>query len=419
MRSIEEITQLLGEPAGTWSGVSECLEAIKEHPLAYRDKGLLTPEKLQELFPAETLRAHKILILSPGDEYQFVEPGRCLVMGGSVIQNHPNSEVWYFGNTQADVWAGQAHGYDSAKIGFSLRTRGDIHDQVMAYCYGDYVKMEAYDHSCVTFEKAGELDLYDDAKGHAYNWFANITTHDRSRVDASEVHSIHALDQSLVVATDARVVLNDQAAAVAYGKTKVEARDQNRVWMIDADCRPIYAKPASIFCKAYEKADFRQAIHATVHSPRTVPEVLSRLNELTIAHGPAIREDWDFGEDVVWLTRINIDDNGNFTNIPKDWSKQDNLYPTRDKNDNVDIQVYVEDRHSESSAMLNHAMEQRGYYLKDDPHTFSYAEFKHWGNAMLFNETVRYEEAVLHKLRPAVQLQEASSERKQVRQPSR
>ena len=141
-------------------------------------------------------------------------------------------------------------------------------------------------------------------------------------------------------------------------------------------------------------------------SDRTVPALISRLIDLTLAYGPAIEEHWDYGLDGAWLAEAKLTENRNFANVPKDWAQYDNILPTVDKYDNLEIRVDVQDEYCETSSLLDNRLEKRGFLLDYDPHQGSYATFKHWGNAKLFQDTVRYEEAVLHKVRPVVQLHE-------------
>ena len=407
MKTIDEITQSLGQPVGTWDSVSECLEAIKQDPLAFQSH-LSHPENLLQLFDADTLRAHQIHVLAPDELYRVETPGKYLFIGGHVTQNHPEAESWFFGTAKAVIDQGIGHGYDQSRMLPFSKTQGYAHDHCHAVSDGQYVRLTAYDDTSIEFLRSGALELYGNANAHVPGRNATVVAHDQTRVIGEDVFQITAKDQSFIVAHgDCRLQLEDQAACVAYGNTKIEAFGKNRVWMMDDNCRPQIAYPETIFCKAHEAPQFRQAIHAAVQSDRSVPELISRLNDLTVAYGPAIRENWDYGEDPLWLTQIKIDPNNrNFVNVPKDWFKHENLYPTVDAYDNVEIQVYVSDKFSESSAMLNHLMEKRGYYSDSNPHTDSFVSFQHWGNAKLFNETVCYEEAVLHKLRPAVQLQE-------------
>lgn len=398
----------MGQPVGGWDSVSDCLAAIKQDPLTYKAKGILEKETLLGLFSKETLLGHGIYALEPSEHVAIEEPGRFLVVGGDVFQNHPLSEGWYLGDAVADIVQGKAHGYDSSRLQLGTRVEADVHDSASVLSYGENVRLMAYDKSSVDF-KTGVLELYDDAFAKADVWTAEITAHDRSHLIAHDVIFIRAKDESFVEAHDnCHIKMEDKASCVAYGQVHVQARGQNRVWMMNDNCHPTLAYGETFFSKAYESPTFLEAIHEAIQIDRPVPSLMERLNDLTVAYGPAIREDWESGEENVWLVRARYDQSsGNFQNVPKDWAKHENMYPTVYDRDRLEIQVYVSDEYSESSAMLAHLMQKRGYYLRDDdPHYDSYVAFDHWGNAKMFNETVRYEEAVLHKLRPAVELQE-------------
>ena len=408
MKSIDEITGALGFPEGTWDGISDCLASITQNPPLFVEKGLLNKQCLTDCFDVDTLRAHQIYLLQPDEQLMIDQPGQYIVFGGNVIQNHPEAEGWYFGDTKAEIWQSVAHGFDRSHIDFyNSKSQGDVHNQATANSNGSYIQLKAFDDAHVEFRGTGTLDLYDRAIGKCHNRNAYVNTYGQSHLIAKDVFRIRGGGQSFIEAhDDCRVELSEQAACVAYGQVKVQAREQNTVWMMHEDGCPLLAAAEAIVCKAYEAPEFREAIHQAVMSDRTVPALISRLIDLTLAYGPAIEEHWDYGLDGAWLAEAKLTENRNFANVPKDWAQYDNILPTVDRYDNLEIRVDVQDEYCETSSLLDNRLEKRGFLLDYDPHQGSYATFKHWGNAKLFQDTVRYEEAVLHKVRPVVQLHE-------------
>lgn len=405
MKSIDEITHALCQPEGSWDSVSECLEAIKQNPVAFKQQ-LSDPQNLLQLFNPDTLRQHQIYVPDPNDYYRIESPGPYVFVGGHVTQNHPEAEGWFFGNAKAAIEQGKGHSYDRSRmILWNSHTAGDCHDHATAISDGEYVHLQAYDQTKVEFLRSGNLDLFGDASAKVTGRSATVTTHDHTHLIATDTFRIIAQDESFVEAhDDCRIQMEGKAACVAYGETKIEAHGKNRIWMMDDNCRPMIGYPETIFCKAYEAPEFRQAIHEALRVDRPLPDLINRLNDLTVAYGPAINENWEWGSDAWWLAECKIDRDGKYVNLAENRSEYENIYPTPEKYGNLDLQVQVLDEYCESSAMLTHLLEKRGFLMDYDPHYGSFGVFRHWGNAQLFNETVRYEEAVLHKLRPAVKL---------------
>ena len=410
MKSIDEITGAFGFPKGTWDGASDCLESIKQDPLSFREKGLLDPEILTAYFDPALLLSQQIYVQPSDKEIQLHSSDKFLAFEGKFVQMEPDSEGWYFGHAKAEILTGTAHGYDNAAIDFIPHTSGDVHDHAIGYGFED-VHIKAYDDSHVRFCKSGTLALYDRSTAQIKDDRAIVTAHDQTRVIANEACRIFAKGQSFVEAhSNCRIELEEQSACVAYDTCLFQAKDQSHIWLMQEGCHPLQVTAEATLCRAYESPVFRQAIHEALLSDRNVPDLINRLTDLTVAYGPAIHEDWEHGIEAIWMAQARIDlEERTFINLPKERSAHREIQPAVDRCGQLELQIPIVDAHSPSNIPLTQRIIERGYPLLFNAKTGTYAAFKHWGNAKQFSETLQYETAILHKLRPIIPLQETEA----------